>query len=106
LLHGDCLQVLSVLHESLPDLVGLDVDLAITTAAMDAMGSADLLMASGRGGTGSSSWQYVPAPLLTVAGLVRRDTAGIGMTASAGISLAWPRAQVSSSVQQYALACL
>jgi hypothetical protein len=91
-----CLQVLSVLHESLPDLVGLDVDLATTTAAMEAMASADLLMASGRGGSGSSSWQYVPAPLLTIVGLVRRDTSGIGVIGSAGVNLAWPRAQVSS----------
>lgn len=101
-----CLQVLSVLHESLPDLVGLDVDLATTTAAMEAMASADLLMASGRGGSGSSSWQYVPAPLLTIVGLVRRDTSGIGVMGSAGISLAWPRAQVSGTARSSCLPTL
>lgn len=88
---------MSVLHESLPDLVGLDVDLACTTAAADALADADLLMASGRGGAGggAGSWQYVPAPLLTVVGLVRRDAAGVGVMGSAGLHLAWPRAQVS-----------
>jgi hypothetical protein len=88
------LQVLCVLHESLPDLVSLDVDLATTTAAADALAEADLLAAAGRPGGGSSSWQYVPAPLLTVVGLVKRDTAGVGVMGSAGLSLAWPRAQV------------
>lgn len=96
------LQVMCVLHESLPDLVGLDVDLACTTAAADALADADLLMASGRGGAGgsASSWQYVPAPLLNVVGLVRRDAAGVGVMGSAGLNLAWPRAQVGSFRQQ------
>lgn len=97
-----CCQVLAVLHESLPDLVGLDVDLATTTAAADALADADLLMAAGRGGGGGGgggggAWQYVPAPMLTVVGLVRRDTAGVGVMGSAGLSLAWPRAQVGST---------
>lgn len=86
-----------MLHESLPDLVGLDVDLATTIAAADALADADLLMASGRAGSSSSSWQYVPAPLLTVVGLVRRDTAGVGVMGSAGLNLAWPRAQVGDA---------
>ncbi len=87
-----------MLHESLPDLVGLDVDLASTSAAADALADADLLGAGSRGGAGggSSSWQYVPAPLLTVVRLVRRDAAGIGVLGSAALNLAWPRAQVSS----------
>jgi hypothetical protein len=87
-----------VLHESLPDLVGLDVDLACTTAAADALADADVLMASGRGGAGggSSSWQYVPAPILTVVGLVRCDAAGIGL-GSAAVNLTWPRAQVRAA---------
>lgn len=97
-----CCQVLAVLHESLPDLVGLDVDLATTTAAADALADADLLMASGRGGGGGGggAWQYVPAPMLTVVGLVRRDTAGVGVLGSAGLSLAWPRAQVGGQHQR------
>lgn len=88
-----------MLHESLLDLVGLDVDLALTAAAAEALADADLMQAAGRGGGGgggsSSSWQYVPAPLLTVMGLVRRDAAGVGvMMGSAALNLAWPRAQV------------
>jgi hypothetical protein len=96
-----------VLHESLPDLVGLDVDLATTTAAADALADADLLMASGRGGGGGggTAWQYVPAPMLTVVGLVRRDTAGVGVMGSAGLSLTWPRAQVSSMSDRPCSAC-
>jgi hypothetical protein len=87
-----------VLHESLPELVGLDVDLATTTAAVEALAAADLLMAAGRGagGGGGSGWQYVPAPLLSVVGLVRRDAAGVGVIGNAGLNLAWPRAQVSA----------
>jgi hypothetical protein len=84
-MHTVAQQVLCVLHESLPDLVGLDVDLACTTAAADALADADILMASGRGGAGggSSSWQYVPAPILTMVGPVRCDAAGIGLGSSA-----------------------
>lgn len=90
-----CVQVLCTLQESLCDLVGLDVDLSITTAAADALAAADLLLAAGRGGSGgATSWQYVPAPLLTVMSLVRRDAAGVGVMGSAGVKLAWPRAQV------------
>lgn len=88
-----------MLHESLPDLVGLDVDLATSTAAADALADADRLMAAGRGGGGgSSSWQYVPAPLLAVVGLVRRDAAGVGVLGTGGgLNLAWPRAQVGGT---------
>jgi len=90
-----CLQVLCTLQESLCDLVGLDVDLSITTAAAEALAAADLLLAAGRGGSGgATSWQCVPAPLLSVMGLVRRDAAGVGVMGSAGVNLTWPRAQV------------
>jgi hypothetical protein len=97
-------QVLLALHENLPQLIGLDVDLATTVAAATALADADRFMGGARaggGGMGGPGRSYVPASLLAVVGSLRRDAAGVGMLGAAGAPhLAWPRAQVGWPCRQ------
>lgn len=99
--HGQCCcwcvlvthtQVMSGIHEHLPEVVGLDVDLASTAAATAALADADRLMAGGvtsnSGGRGMA--QYVPACVLAAARLAKREGGGMG----GSYNLSWPRAQV------------
>jgi hypothetical protein len=96
------LQVLLALHEPLPELIGLDVDLATTAAAAAALADADVLAAGGRAGAGGPGRQYVPACLLTAVALLRRDAAGVGVLlgGAGGPQLSWPRAQVRAARAQ------
>jgi hypothetical protein len=81
------------LHEALPDAVGLDVDMAASTAAAAALADAEL-MTAGSGGAASASgrsmFQYVPCCLLAASKLLRRESSGL----AGNISVQWPRAQV------------
>eukprot|EP00878_Enallax_costatus_P033682 GHUV01037227.1.p1 GENE.GHUV01037227.1~~GHUV01037227.1.p1 ORF type:complete len:497 (+),score=226.94 GHUV01037227.1:901-2391(+) len=82
--------VMSGVHEHLPDVVGLDIDLASTAPAAAALADADRLMAGGvtSNSGGRGMFQYVPACLLAAARLARREGGGLGAS-----SLCWPRAQ-------------
>lgn len=79
---------MSGVHEHLPDVVGLDVDLATTAAATAALSDADRLLA---GGTisGRGMVQYVPACVLSATKTAKREGGGLSSN-----TLAWPRAQV------------
>jgi len=78
-----CAQVLLGLHKAVPDLVGLDVDMAATAAAVDRLADADRLMAGGSssssgagGGPGRGGYQHVPACLLGAIRAAYREVEG------------------------------
>eukprot|EP00775_Hariotina_reticulata_P012715 gene12715-12845_t len=86
------LNVLSGLHEVVPDLVGLDVDMAATAAAADRLADADRLMAGGSSsssGAGRGGYQYVPSCLLGAVRAAHRE----GGALSGHTAISWPRAQ-------------
>ncbi|WIA29972.1 hypothetical protein OEZ86_000070 [Tetradesmus obliquus] len=84
--------VMAGLHEALPEAVGLDVDMAASTAAAAALADAEL-MTAGSGGaahaSGRSMFQYVPACLLAASRRLRRESSGLAGTSN----VQWPRAQ-------------
>uniref|UniRef100_A0A383W5P0 AAA+ ATPase domain-containing protein n=1 Tax=Tetradesmus obliquus TaxID=3088 RepID=A0A383W5P0_TETOB len=84
--------VMAGLHEALPEAVGLDVDMAASTAAAAALADAEL-MTAGSGGaahaSGRSMFQYVPACLLAASQRLRRESSGLAGTSN----VQWPRAQ-------------
>jgi hypothetical protein len=81
-------QVAAGLHEALPEAVGLDVDMAASSAAAAALADADLMTAGGA--LGRSMFQYVPCRLLAASKLLRRESSGLAGSSS----VQWPRAQV------------
>jgi hypothetical protein len=86
-------QVMCGLHEALPDAVGLDVDMAASTAAAAALADADLMTAASGGAasaSGRSMYAYVPCRLLAASKLLRRKSSGL----AGASSVQWPRAQV------------